>query len=266
MSSIKESFAKILICIAAINGEIAEEEKSRITELYGIDEDRLNVIVDEALNNDSSLFDAIDIVSQSQEKADFLNDIIMICYSDGKYQKDERIAVKNLCGLLDISEEELTKAEKNIAIENAKKKVNGVFSHFENKEELKKGFKRFAEGTKKTAKSVGDKITGSTKSVTASVSNGLGALNTRVSFAIASAKKTKQENEALRAELKSNALSETVKQSIIKKLNTKISSLKAQLEIEKQRNDENEEIIALLQMQIDDLKQTRDVAENIKTA
>lgn len=262
----KESCATILLCIASVDGDVAQEEQNRISKIYGINEDVIADLVDKISNENLNLTDVLEEVAQSEEKYDLLNHIIMLCYSDGKYQKDEKIAVRNLCALLDISEDEIEKAEKDIAIDNAKQKVSGIFSHFDNKEEFKKGLKRFAEGTKKTAKAVGEKITGSTKGVTASVANGLGSLNTRISFALASAKKTKQENEALRAELKNNALNETVKQSVIKKLNTKITGLKSQLEAEKQRNDENEEIIALLQMQIEDLKQTRELAENTKTA
>ena len=266
MNNLNESFAIVLLCIASADGTVDEGEKNRISELYSIDENRMDTLNEELMDNKLDIVAALEQVSFSEEKVGFINNIISVCYSDGKYQKDEKEAVRNLCALLDISDDILAKAEKSAAITGAKQRITGMVGRFDSKEDIKSGFKKFAKGAKNSTKNLEHRIVDSSKSVSATVSNGLGSLNTRISFALASAKKTKQENEKLRAELKNNALSETVKQNVIMKLNAKITVLKSQLEEEKKRNDENEEIIALLQMQIDDLKQTCELAENTKTA
>jgi capsule polysaccharide export protein KpsE/RkpR len=49
-------------------------------------------------------------------------------------------------------------------------------------------------------------------------------------------------------------------------LAAKIASLKEQLQNEKKRNQQNEEMIRELQAQIEDLLLTMEVAENAKTA
>ena len=79
-------------------------------------------------------------------------------------------------------------------------------------------------------------------------------------------KKAKEENKELREQLKKNNLTEAVKQKVIVQLAAKIASLKEQLQNEKKRNQQNEEMIRELQAQIEDLLLTMEVAENAKTA
>ena len=252
MENIKKNCATILACLATIDGNVDSDEISIIAELYGISNDELYEVLTEIDTLD--LADLLYQVSDSDEKYELLNNMILLCRADGKYDKEEKMAVRNICNVLDISEEAVTKAEKTIVVDIAKDKVSGLIKRFESKEEIKSGLKGVFE------------ISESGTSVSHSVANGLGALNTRVSLALASAKKTKQENEQLREQLKSTTLTETVKQNVIVKLNSRISELKSQIEYEKQRNERNEEIIALLQSQIDELSETREMAEKSEIA
>ena len=66
--------------------------------------------------------------------------------------------------------------------------------------------------------------------------------------------------------MKKTTITEAVKQKIILQLNSKISSLKMELKREKERNEQNEEIIKLLQAQLEDLEKTIEAAEAAKTA
>ena len=102
--------------------------------------------------------------------------------------------------------------------------------------------------------------------VARSVTLGIGFAGNKLSASIESAKKLREENKALREKLQTNTVSEKVKQKVITQLNSKVSTLSAQLKMERERNRRNEEMIELLQAQIDDLTITLDVAQNAKTA
>ena len=78
--------------------------------------------------------------------------------------------------------------------------------------------------------------------------------------------KAKEENKALREQLKKVTLTETIKQKVIVQLGAKITSLTEQLHAERKRNEQNEEMIRALQAQIDDLIETMEVAQSVKTA
>ena len=70
----------------------------------------------------------------------------------------------------------------------------------------------------------------------------------------------------LREQLKKTTLTETIKQKVIVQLGAKIATLTEQLQAERKRNQQNEEMIRELQAQIDDLMETMEVAQNAKTA
>lgn len=79
-------------------------------------------------------------------------------------------------------------------------------------------------------------------------------------------KRTRQENAELREKLKSDTVSEAVKQKVIAMLHSKIRSLNEQLQEEKNRNDQNEEMIKMLQEQLADLESTMETAQKAKIA
>ena len=112
----------------------------------------------------------------------------------------------------------------------------------------------------------GKKAMDGSKTALRSVTDGLNTIGSKISFSLESAKKAKEENKELREQLKKNNLTEAVKQKVIVQLAAKIASLKEQLQNEKKRNQQNEEMIRELQAQIEDLLLTMEVAENAKTA
>ena len=99
-----------------------------------------------------------------------------------------------------------------------------------------------------------------------SVADGLNMVGSKIAFSLESAKKAKEENKALREQLKKTTLTEAIKQKVIVQLGAKIANLTEQLQTERKRNQQNEEMIRELQAQIDDLMETMEVAQNAKTA
>ena len=75
--------------------------------------------------------------------------------------------------------------------------------------------------------------------------------------------KIKEENCILREELRKITLEEKTKQEVIMHLSNRIHALQEELKEEESRNQQNEEMIQVLQIQIDELLETMRVAESV---
>ena len=77
---------------------------------------------------------------------------------------------------------------------------------------------------------------------------------------ISAAKKSKEENEKLRGELKKTTMDNKAKQKVIEKINRQLEQVKAELEEERAKAKKNEDRIRLMEEQLDDLMETLRVA------
>ena len=175
------------------------------------------------------------------------------------YSIVEQNGMRDICILLDYSLLDLRKLEAEFEKDAQEK---------EDDEEVSFDFKRaagvMAKVGKKVAKKTASTIAEEGNDFAHAVAGGIGFVGSKISSTLATAKKVREENEALREELGKMTLSETVKQKVIMQLNDKVSFLKKQLDEERQRNKKNEEIILLLEEQIADLAATIEIAEKAK--
>jgi len=228
-------------------GEIAEIQNDVLTQQEKI-EDIVKGIVDEKV------------------KVSLVKELLSLCYIDGEYSVAEQNGMVEICGLLGIDGNNLSKLEAEIDKYSKRHKTGSPWRKSTLSPFLLENMAKAFEAGKNGTKLVGQRIAEGSSTVAHSVALGIGTVGAKISFSIESAKKAKEENKQLRERLKTDNLSEAVKQKVILQLNSKIKAMTSQLREEKQNNERNEELIRLLQAQIDDLTETMEVAQNVKTA
>lgn len=248
----KELFIKALIYIATIDDELDEAEKAFFVEAggkLGLTESDINKIYEEMTFGTEELGQILAGIESAEVKNSLLSTLIDICYIDGKYSEIEKAGMAEICNMLDVDSKVLKKIEMEHWSE-------------EGKQVLRKGMDILKYG----AHVAGEKSLQGGKFVATGIVSGLGKVSSKLSDAMASAKKLHNENKELRAELKKSTITDAIKQKIILQLNSKIMELTAELKREKERNNQNEEIIKLLQAQLDDLEKTLEIAEDTEIA
>lgn len=245
-------FMEALIYIASADDNLDDSEIgffNKISEEIGLSTEEIDEICREKEQCSIGLEEILSEIESTETKMTLLRMLLELCHVDGKYSAEEKEGMKNICGMLGIEVKEL-------------KKLEVEYFANEGKRAIKKGY-----GTIKTGVVfAGGKSIQGGKFVASKIAKGLGKVNTKLSDAMANAKKLREENKKLREELKGTTINESVKQKIILKLNAKVSALTDELKREKARNDQNEEIIRLLKEQLEDLELTLEVAEATKTA
>ena len=249
-------YLKILMFIASADDTITEDEYDCFTNLAienGLSEETVTNIKEEIISGDIDISMVLSELTDDRLKKQLINDLILICYSDGHYSITEQNGIKDICNALGITKKQLAQIEAEAKMSNVAhrtaKTIVGVLSNG-------------AAGTAKVGKMA---LIGGKKLIH-SLANGINTVGAKVRFSLESAKKAKEENETLREQLKKTTLTEAIKQKIIIQLNAKIANLIEQLQEEKKRNKKNEEMIRELQSQIDDLRATLEVAKDVKTA
>lgn len=248
----KRAYIETMVFMASMDGKLDECEKEFFKEIgegLGISADDTEQICIERTTNYKSLDEILSVMESSEAKESLIHSLIELCYVDGEYSVAEKNGMKIICNILNLDESVLKSIEMEWQIKAGKQAVL-------------KGFDAVKNGllfAGKMGKAGG-------MAVASGVSHGLGIAGSKLSSALANAKKLREENKQLREELRKTTVSEAVKQNIILQLNSKVTSLMAELKAEKERNDQNEEIIRLLQAQLEDLEATIEVAEAAKTA
>lgn len=248
----QKAYLEMLLYIATLDGTADDEELALFREIAianDMSEQEIDEMKIDVLGGIVAVEDIAKNIKDDDTKASLLGELITLCYIDGEYSKAEKEGMIEICNLLEIDGSVLKKIEHSFAIDEGKKKIMS-------------GIGAVGTGIAK----LGEKGLAGSKMAGKSIAKGMGFVSTKVSDAFASAKKIKQENIQLREILKKNAISETVKQKVILQLNEKITSLTVQLNAERERNKRNEEMIALLQAQLEDLTLTLETAEDAKTA
>jgi uncharacterized tellurite resistance protein B-like protein len=249
-------YLKAIMYIASADNRVSEEEFEYflgIAVSNGLTEEDATSIRLEIESNTLLLSEILKEITNEKTKKKLIHDLLLICLTDGDYSVAEQNGIKDICGLLEISDKKLVQYEREAKfIHTTQKASNSVLGAIN-------------AGTKGTAR-LGKKAFDGSKTALRSVADGLNTIGSKISFSLESAKKAKEENKELREQLKKNTLTEAVKQKVIIQLAAKIASLKEQLQNEKKRNQQNEEMIRELQAQIEDLLLTMEVAENAKTA
>ncbi len=247
-----KSYIEALIYISSADGEITEAEKEYFVEKgheLGLAAEEIDDICSEIANDCICLGEILEKVESDETKTELIKTLVDLCHADGKYSADEKNGMAEICSMLGLDSKILRKIE----IERIAK---------EGKDVIKKGFSALKSGLS----FAGEKSVEGSKAVASGIAAGVGKASSKVSDAVASYKKLREENKQLREELKKTTVTEAVKQNIILQLTDKVTSLTTELKRERERNNRNEEIIKLLQAQLDDLEKTIEVAEEVKTA
>jgi len=248
----KKAFLETMIFVASMDGNFDESERSFFfgtgVEL-GLSYEETKSVLSEMETNKKTLDEILSGIESDEAKELLLHSLIELCYADGEYSGAERNGMKIICNILNVDESVLKGIEKDW------QKIGA-------KNSLRRGFGAVKNGLAFAGR-VGK---AGTKIVASGISYGLGVAESKLYSAMESAKQLRKENQELRDELQKTTISEAAKQNIILKLNSKVNALMAELKAEKERNDQNEEIIRLLQAQLEDLEATIEVAEAAKTA
>lgn len=254
------SYLKAVIFIASVDDSLSDKEIKCFNEVgtsYGLTANEIEDSLCCVKSSKESIESILQGLTTTETKLNLLNDLLALCYADGEYSVVEKNGMRDICLLMDIDESELATIEKSAANQAKKEAANAAFA-----DKMSKAF----EAGKNGSMAIGKMVASGSSTLAHSVASGVGLISSKISLSFESAKKAKEENKKLREELKTNTISEAVKQKVILQLNTKIKSLAAQLKAEKRRNEQNEEMIRLLQAQLEDLCATMDVAQNAKSA
>lgn len=249
-------YLRALMYIASIDDIITEDEYACFLEIAaanGLADDVAAKIKNEISTNKNEIGIVISAITDEKAKKKLLHDLLVICYADNNYSISEQNGIRDIAIVLNISAKELTQIEKEAKVTHSMQKATGLVVGV------------ITAGAESTATFGKKAIAGGSK-LMRSVADGLNVVGSKISFSLESTKKAKEENKALREQLKKTTLTEAIKQKVIVQLGAKIASLTEQLQSEKRRNQKNEEMIRELQEQIDDLMKTMEVAQNVKTA
>lgn len=248
----QKAYLEILLYVATLDDSVDDkelamfEEVARASDIEQAEIDEMKIFVLGGILSIEEM--AKDIIGRDVKLA-LIEDLIALCFVDGEYSPEEKEGMSKICDLLSVDSAELKKIERSYLFEEGKKKI-------------KSGIGFIGNGLA----TLGEKGLATGKIASKGIAKGLGIVSTKVSDTFASMKRLKQENLQLREMLKKTTISEAVKQKVIVQLNDKISSLTNQLKAERERNQRNEEMIALLQAQLDDLAITLETAEEAKVA
>lgn len=249
-------YLRALMYIAAADETVSEDEYicfSKIAVSSGLSEEAVAEIKTEIETGKANLQEILSGITDDKTKKKLLHDLLMICFADDSYSVAEQNGMREICALLDVNDKKLAQIEREAKLSHSMQKASGSFLSAVN---------AGATGTM----TLGKKAIDSSGVLLRSVADGLNTVGSKIAFSLESAKKAKEENKALREQLKKTTLTETIKQKVIVQLGAKIATLTEQLQAERKRNQQNEEMIRELQAQIDDLMETMEVAQNAKTA
>ena len=255
-----KSFLRIMMIIASSDGVLSDDEM----QLFYKQGKELRVPPEEVQTIRESITIGEDMLLQLGEecsyistaslKSKLLRELIALCYADGEYSEQEAAGMRAICSFVRMDLADLEKAEKSfLFMSKSKARIAAETG-------------RVLAAGKSAGKTVGTKIANGASLTAHAIAQGMTTIGSKLSVTIESAKKAKEENKILREKLKEGTITEAVKQKVILKLGNKIHTLSMQLAEEKKRNEQNEEKIALLQAQIDDLKLTLQTAEDATSA
>lgn len=270
-----KAYLQGLVYISCVDGTLADEEKvffiNKGKEL-GLAEDEITTSINEVVEGDLFIEEILNGLAGSEYAVSFVRDLVELCYTDGEYSIEEQLGVRHVANYLDI-ELDTIKGIEIVYAEMAARAAEAAANEEQNKSGLRKALdfgKNMAKVTGKAivkgGKLLFKKAVEGRDAAARSVSNGIGLVGSKLSIAVANAKKLREENKTLREELGKTTLTEAVKQKVVMKLNSKVVLLNDQLSLEKERNQKNEEMIELLQAQLDDVLATLEMAETAKTA
>jgi uncharacterized tellurite resistance protein B-like protein len=249
-------YLRALMYIAAADETISEDEYvcfSMIAVSAGLPEEVVVEIKKEIETGEADLQVILSDITDDKTKKRLLHDLLVICFADDSYSVAEQNGIRDICTLLSVSDKKLAQIEREAKISHSMQKASGTFLSVVN---------AGAAGTV----TLGKKVVDGSGVLLRSVADGLNTVGAKIAFSLESAKKAKEENKALREQLKKTTLTEAIKQKVIVQLGAKIANLTEQLQAERKRNQQNEEMIRELQAQIDDLMETMEVARNARTA
>lgn len=249
-------YLRVLMYMTCADDMITEDEYvcfSEIALANGLSEETAAEIRVEIETGNTDLVAILSEITEEKTKKKLLHDLLLICLADDNYSIAEQSGMRDICIALNVSEKKLVRFEREAKMAHSMQKASGA---------ARGAINASATGTV----ALGKKAIDGSSSFIHSVANGLNTVGAKISFSLESAKKAKEENKALREQLKKTTLTETIKQKVIMQLGAKIASLMEQLQEEKKRNQQNEEMIRELQAQIDDLVATMEVAQSAKTA
>lgn len=261
------SYLKILLYIAASDRNISEDEMAYFNKAgkeLNIPDSEISDIINSITNGTLSIENAAREITDKDTKLSLVEELLNICYADGNYSLAEKIGISDICILLNIESEDLQKLERKI---EAKNKIRAMINNSKSAGDklIGKVFSAFNYG-KINISTAGQKIADGSSELAHAISSGVSTIGSKISLSMENVKRTRQENAELREKLKSDTVSEAVKQKVIAMLHSKIRSLNEQLQEEKNRNDQNEEMIKMLQEQLADLESTMETAQKAKIA
>ena len=249
-------YLRALMYIASVDDAITDDEYTcfmKIAITNGLSEKIAAEIREEIAAETIDFSATLSAITDEKSKKQLLHDLLVMCYADDCYSVPEQQGIRDIAIVLGVSDKKLGQIEREVRIAHSMQKATGSVSVAIN------------AGAESTAV-FGKKALAGGNKLMHSVADGLNVIGSKISFSLESAKKAKEENKALREQLKKVTLTEAIKQKVIVQLGAKIANLTEQLHAEKKRNQKNEEMIRELQAQIDDLMETMEVAQNVKTA
>lgn len=249
-------YLRALMYIASVDDAITDDEYTcfmKIAITNGLSEEIAAEIREEIAAGTIDLSATLSAITDEESKKQLLHDLLVMCYADDCYSVPEQQGIRDIAIVLGVSDKKLGQIEREAKIAHSMQKATGSVVGAIN------------AGAESTA-AFGKKAIAGGNKLMHSVADGLNIVGSKISFSLESAQKAKEENKALREQLKKATLTEAIKQKVIVQLGVKIANLTEQLQAEKKRNQKNEEMIRELQAQIDDLMETMEVAQNVKTA
>lgn len=115
----KVSYVEALIYISTLDEAISAEEKEYVMEIalrYGIPEEYIDSMW-KNITETGDISKALQPIKERRLKLLLVNELIAICYADGRYSDKEQNGMKNICSILGVEEEKLREIEE-LMIEN----------------------------------------------------------------------------------------------------------------------------------------------------
>ena len=175
-------YLKAIMYIASADNSVSEEEFEYflgIAVSNGLTEEDADSIRTEIESNTLSLSEILKEITDEKTKKKLIHDLLLICLADGDYSVAEQNGIKDICGLLEISDKKLVQYEREAKfIHTTQKASNSVLV----------AINAGAKGTMKFGKKAMD----GSKTALRSVTDGLNTIGSKISFSLESAKKPRR--------------------------------------------------------------------------
>ena len=251
----RNSYIKALLFIALSDQSLEQEEVDhliKVGEKNGLSREESEDLMYESLCSKETLREILDGIEKKDTKEELIRDLLVICYADGHYSKQEWEGVSIISNMLGIKGKTLGKIHDEVRPKEKrrnkdKKKIDGALASI--KDNIADALEAGLDGIDSAKDFVVD---GGADAVHA-IAHSLSRFGETISVTLASAKAIKEQNVALRKRLEQSQFNEATKQKIIIKLDAEIENLRAQLQEEEEKGQMHAEAIEEMNAALNEL-------------